>query len=37
MQPKEESKLPDTNPARGWVYGDFLLQAPEKPPGWPNP
>jgi hypothetical protein len=19
-----------------WVYGDFLLQAPEKPEGWPN-
>jgi hypothetical protein len=22
--------------ARIWVYGDFLLQAPEKPKGWPN-
>ncbi|MGC2530744.1 MAG: hypothetical protein WA639_23615 [Candidatus Acidiferrum sp.] len=23
--------------ARIWVYGDFSLQAPEKPAGWPNP
>jgi len=23
--------------ARIWVYGDFSLQSPEKPPGWPNP
>ena len=23
--------------ARVWVYGDFLLQAPEKLAGWPNP
>jgi hypothetical protein len=22
--------------ARIWVYGDFLLQAPEKPEGWPR-
>jgi hypothetical protein len=22
--------------ARVWVYGDFSLQAPEKPAGWPN-
>jgi hypothetical protein len=22
--------------ARVWVYGDFLLQAPAKPPGWPG-
>jgi predicted nucleic acid-binding protein len=22
--------------ARIWVYGDFLLQAPEKPHGWPS-
>jgi len=22
--------------ARIWVYGDFLLQAPEKPKGWPS-
>lgn len=22
--------------ARVWVYGDFLLQAPAKPAGWPN-
>lgn len=21
--------------ARIWVYGDFLLESPEKPPGWP--